>query len=181
MNLKRNLLKILKNEVENFIKDNFKNEAFGGEKWKERKSKDHSDRNNPDRARRLLTKTGRLLRSIKIKTLGSDKVVITSDTPYASTHNEGTTINHPGGTPYITTGKRSRARGRRKGLRNFGEKQVQFLKKDGDYPEGVKFTKPHEIPIPQRQFIGKHKTLDSRVKKAFEKEIKRLLDKKFKR
>jgi len=45
-------------------------------------------------------------------------------------------INHPGGTPYVNIGGKSR-----------------WMKKDGSYPKGTKFTKPHMIYIPKRLHI----------------------------
>lgn len=50
---------------------------------------------------------------------------------YAPIHEFGGDINHPGGTPYIVV-ENGRA---------------VFLKKDGNYPDGVKFTRPHIIRI----------------------------------
>ncbi len=52
---------------------------------------------------------------------------------YARIHQYGGTINHPGGTPYIVT-----------------EQGTVFMRKDGNYPPQVKFTKPHSIKIPKR-------------------------------
>lgn len=154
-------------EVEEFINDNFEDESFDGNKWQERKRKEKS-------RRRLLVKTRRLQRSIRVK-LSGQSIQVVSDVPYAQIHNEGGTINHPGGTPYIVTGRKSRARGRRSSLRNFGENQAVFLKKDGSYPEGVKFTKPHKIDIPKRQYIGNSEELESRIKSRIEEELKEAL------
>lgn len=178
--LRKRLIPILKNEVKNFIKDNFKNESFEGEKWEKRSSKDRSDRRNPDRNRRLLTKTGRLSRSIKVQTTNKG-VVISSDTSYAQIHNEGGTINHPGGTPYVSYSSKFSSRKRKGRIRNMSrDSQMVFLKKDGDYPEGVKFTKPHKISMPERRFIGQSKVLEKRLEKVFEKEIEDFLNQKFK-
>lgn len=172
--LNRILIAVAKTEVENFIKDNFKNEGFAGEKWKKRSAKNRSDRNNPTQNRALLIGESRqLFPSIKVEIAGKSTLRIVSSVPYAKIHNEGGTINHPGGTPYIITSNTAgRARGRRARLRSFGDKQAVFLKKDGNYPENTKFTKPHKIEIPQRQFIGKSSKLDERIKKALDREVK---------
>lgn len=172
--LSRILIAIAKTEVENLIKDNFKNEGFAGEKWKKRSTKNRSDRNNPSQNRALLIGESRqLFRSIKVEIAGKSTLRIVSSVPYAKIHNEGGTISHPGGTPYITTANTAgRARGSRARLRSFGSKQAVFLKKDGTYPEGVKFTKPHTINMPKRQFMGKSDRLEESIKKAFEREIK---------
>lgn len=64
------------------------------------------------------------------------RVAISVKKVYAAAQNFGVEINHPGGTPYIN-------------LNN----TVRFIKKDGKYPDGVKFTKPHIIKIPARPFV----------------------------
>lgn len=76
-----------------------------------------------------------LLQSTQVSAQGT-KVVISSNKRYARIHQLGGDIQHPGGTPYINLGN-----------------TIRFLKKDGSYPEGVKFTKPHTIRIPARPFI----------------------------
>lgn len=65
-----------------------------------------------------------------------DGFLLGSKLIYAAIHEYGGTINHPGGTPYIVTGK-----------------GALFMKKDGNYPEGVKFTKPHLITIKARPYL----------------------------
>lgn len=170
--LKRVIMAVAKTEVENFIKDNFKEEGFAGNKWKKRKSRNRSDRRNPDKPRRLLMQSGTLQRSIKV-TASDNRITVNADgnIPYAKIHNEGGTINHPGGTPYIAFGKKYTARKRRGRIASMGESQMVFLKKDGSYPEGVKFTQPHPIPIPKRQFIGDSPKLRARLDKAIKQEI----------
>lgn len=173
--LKRRLKARLKFEVENFIMDNFQSESFGGVPWKKRKSRDRSDRRSPGSRRALLVKSGAMRRSMRVM-ITTKGVQVVSDLPYTKIHNEGGVINHPGGTPYITTGKTSRARGRRARLRNFGTNQVQFMKKDGSYPPGTQFTRPHKIEIPQRQIIGESPKLNKNIKKGFEKELYRYFE-----
>lgn len=73
------------NVARNHFLDNFKNKGFvngGVLAWKKRKD----SRNT----RSLLVKTGRLKQSIRVKRYNSNEVVIGTDTPYASYHNEGT-------------------------------------------------------------------------------------------
>jgi phage gpG-like protein len=158
-------------EVQSFVRDNFRSESFGGQKWKRRKSRDRSDRNNPGARRRLLTKTRRMERGLRAVASGT-KIVLLTDVEYAKIHNEGGTIAHPGGTPYISVGN---AGGRRTRIESMGEAQVTFLKKDGNYPEGTKFTEPHDIPIPQRQFFGDSPELRKRLEKALIASMKRQL------
>lgn len=71
----------------NFYKKSFINEGFTDEgliKWQSRK---RLDRKRTTRA--ILTQTGRLRRSLVAKNLGRYAVRITSNVPYAITHNEG--------------------------------------------------------------------------------------------
>lgn len=56
--------------------------------------------------------------------------------PYAAIHEYGGTANHPGGTPFWVD-----------------EKGAHFMKKDGSYPEGTRFTAPHQITMPSRSYI----------------------------
>jgi phage gpG-like protein len=158
MSLKDKILKRIEVEVENFVKDNFKSESFAGRKWPARKSRDRSDRRNPDSPRKLLIKTSTLLRSIKVQRKG-DSIVVSSNVPYAKIHNEGGTINHPGGTPYFV-----------KPID--GKNKAVFMKKNGKYPKGIKFTKPHPIKIPQRKFVGDDQKLRDKLKKIIKEEFK---------
>lgn len=84
------------------------------------------------------------------------RVVINSNRRYAAAQNFGVTINHPGGTPYINLGN-----------------TVRFLKKDGNYPEGVKFTKPHVIHIPARPFITITRATLAEISEVFAKRMAR--------
>lgn len=73
------------NIARNHSIDNFRKQGFvdgGLRPWKGRK-----DRRN---TRSLLVKTGRLRQSVRVKRYNSREVVIGTDTPYASYHNEGT-------------------------------------------------------------------------------------------
>lgn len=69
---------------------------------------------------------------------------------YMLVQNEGGDIAHPGGTPYILLqgggAKPSPLRNSPLGT------YAAFIKKDGSYPAGVRFTKAHTIPIPARRF-----------------------------
>lgn len=78
---------------------------------------------------------GGLMANILVQARGNI-ITISANKKYAQIHQYGGEIKHPGGTPYIVT-----------------DKGVRFMRKDGDYPEGVKFTGPHTIVIPARPFI----------------------------
>lgn len=176
LSIKKKIVEAVKIVVQNNIKDNFVNESFDGASWKKRKSKDKSDRKNPENSRRLLTKTGRLLRSIIVEVKGNDALQVRSDVPYAEIHNEGGEINHPGGTPYTFFDTKYTKRKKRGRIDKLGDNQMLFLKKDGQYPENVKFTKPHLIKMPKRQFVGDNKLLRT----AVEQRIKDILKQDFK-
>lgn len=56
---------------------------------------------------------------------------------YAASVEFGGTVQHPGGTPYIV----------------IEGKGAVFLRKDGSYPPGVRFTRPHAISMPARPYL----------------------------
>ena len=93
----------------------------------------------PARAQKTLIDKGNLRDSITPQVVGND-VYVGTNVLYAPIHHFGGTINHPGGTPYIVTGA-------------IGEDGAQFLRKDGNYPKGTKFTKAHTITMPARPFL----------------------------
>ena len=139
--------------VENHSHKAFASNSWDGKPWQKRKSKDSSDRNNPDKPRALMTKTRTLQRSIK-KTATPNSVVISSNVKYAKIHNEGGVIKHPGGTPYLPFTSRFTAR-KTKGRIGNMKNQMIFIKKSqmGKFPQ-AKLPKPHDRPIPKRQFMG---------------------------
>ncbi len=160
---------LLGNEAVNFFQDRFTQETWidkSRKRWKPRKNK-------ADKGRGLLIKSGRLRRSIRISRLSAKQVTISTDVPYAQIHNEGGTINHPGGTPYIPFNSKYTKR-KKKGRLGI-ENQMVFLKKDGSYPDGVKFTKPHPIPMPQRQFMGDSAFLKKKLERTLKQELEKAL------
>lgn len=158
-NFTEHINKVIK-ELSSFTKDvailaadlfdqNFERESFFGQAWKPSqyvKAKRQGGK--------LLQKSGRLRRSIKYQFKGNN-IVFTSNVPYAEIHNQGGTINHPGGTAYFYN-------------KNKGETiWVSNRKAVGkNYPR----TKKHNIDMPKRQFIG-----DSiQLKKEIENELNQL-------
>jgi phage gpG-like protein len=127
------------------------------------------------RGRAILVKSGNLRRAIRIAKMSSGNITIENDMPYAKIHNDGGEINHPGGTPYLPFNQRYTARKRRGRIDSMGESQMVFLKKDGDYPEGTKFTKPHKIPMPERKFMGDSPQVEAHLTALAEKELARRL------
>jgi phage gpG-like protein len=91
------------------------------------------------RARRTggitLQDSGALAAAVNAQT-GSDFILLSAARIYAAAQHYGAKINHPGGTPYILIGGRAK-----------------FLRKDGEYPPGVRFTRPHIIELEARPFL----------------------------
>jgi phage gpG-like protein len=84
---------------------------------------------------RTLQNRGLLASRISFRA-GSDGITWTSGMEYSAIQHYGGRINHPGGTPYVIIGGRAR-----------------FLKKDGVYPAGTKFTRPHIIVLEARPYL----------------------------
>lgn len=84
---KRNIPFLVSNNSKNFFLQSFRNQGFTDnslEKWQKR---DNRSRRNSGRA--ILVDTGALRRSIKVSQSSFNKIVITSNLPYASVHNYG--------------------------------------------------------------------------------------------
>lgn len=113
---------------------NFERKAFFGKKWKDRKF------GNRDT---LLVATGRLRRSITMKAT-EKSITFTSDTPYASIHNEGGEIE--------VTKKMKGYFWYMYGQTGYEPYKAMAMKRVGS-----------KITIPKRQFIGYHKTIDKIV------------------
>lgn len=150
--------------IVNFAKDRFKQEAWhdeGRERWPARRKRDKVDRRYKRNPRGLLVASGRLRRSIQVNRMSRQYVTVGTDVPYAAIHNDGGTIDHPGGTAYVVREGRAiwisnrRAQGK-------------------NYPR----TKPHQITIPRRRFLGKSKLLEKRIVMMIEKKLLDRLPKK---
>lgn len=93
-----------------------------------------------DAKRRAPKLTRTLSRSIHVEagesSLQGATALVGTDVVYAAIHEYGGTIQHPGGTPYIVTSS-----------------GAKFLRKDGRYPAGVRFTKPHPIHISAQPYL----------------------------
>jgi phage virion morphogenesis protein len=78
---------LVSNNSKNFFLQSFRNQGFTDnslEKWQKR---DNRSRRNSGRA--ILVDTGALRRSIKVSQSSFNKIVITSNLPYAAVHNYG--------------------------------------------------------------------------------------------
>lgn len=141
---------IIGTEVVNSSLDNFRSESFFGEKWEERKDKKNK--------RKLLIKTGTLQRSPRIVSSMIGHVVVGSDIPYASVHNNGGTINR---TARSETFVRNRFKnGTKKGL----------FKRGTTAGQGMTF-KAYSYSMPVRKFLGSHPKIKSHLLKVIKEEF----------
>ncbi|MEE0983317.1 MAG: phage virion morphogenesis protein [Bacteroidales bacterium] len=127
---------------------NFERKAFFNKKWKDRKVGNRGT---------LLVATGRLRRSITMKAT-EKSITFTSDTPYASIHNEGGEIE--------VTKKMKGYFWYMYGQTGYEPYKAMAMKRVGS-----------KITIPQRQFIGYHKTIDKIVEENARAMIEDLINK----
>lgn len=144
---------------------NFSKERFVKKDWKNQVSEKWTPRKRHDRGS-LMTRTGRLKRSIRKMSSGLNYVIIGSDVPYAKVHNEGGRSTK---TIYVSSHTRTRKAGSRR--RNAG----------GD-PKTIKVkshTRKMNLNLPKRQFMGKSRALELRLqlhlKKSLTEQISRNL------
>jgi phage gpG-like protein len=139
----------------NFFQDRFDEKGWidkgGLEKWEDRKAKNANGS--------LMLVSGFLKGAFDYET-GDGWCKVTNYAPYASAHNDGAVISHPGGTPYVIIGGKS----------VFITKKVAAeMSAKG---KKVKKTQPHLIKIPQRQFMGHSeffmKRMELQLQKQFE-------------
>ncbi len=127
------LMRMVAGDMERSTEKNFA--AQGRPRWPKLKKGTLNQRKKAGKTGKILQISGQLASSVTTRytdtyaSAGSNK-------KYARIQNDGGTIKHPGGTPYITTNK-----------------GAIFMRKDGDYPKGTKFTKPHDIKLPARPFL----------------------------
>jgi phage gpG-like protein len=127
---------------------NFERQSFFGTSWAASKYVSR-------RGGRLLIRSGALRRSIHYQIQG-DRITFRSNRPYASIHNEGGTIKHPGGTAYL--------------LKEDGK--AIFVSNRQAKGQSYKRTQAHDIEIPARPFIGNHPQLDGEIEREFDQLFK---------
>lgn len=142
----------LANEALNYTRQRFRQEDWDGRKWAPRQRDSQAGQRRAAR-RGLLVKTGRLLRGNRIGNVSPRSFTLANSVPYAQPHNEGATIDHPGGSPYLRGGKGKIVYIRKSTARRMGRR--------------VKTTKPHQIPLPERRFIGQSRRLSAILRKQF--------------
>ncbi|MDX2304625.1 MAG: phage virion morphogenesis protein [Microscillaceae bacterium] len=149
-----------------FFKDRFIRQLWIDdkiEKWKKRKRPDKGKYAERAGNRAILTKTGRLRRSIRVIKKTADSVVIGTDVPYAEAHNEGlsTTVTQQVPAAKVRSFKRNR-KGRSEIVQAHNRKA---------------HSRKMKINLPQRRFIGDSKFLNRRIEKNIEQLILKELKK----
>ncbi len=142
----------------NAFDKNFTTQSFFGKKWKPSKYVENENAKRK-KSRSLLQNKGMGggLRGSITYTVSGNAIIFSSNKPYAAIHNKGGTIKHPGGTAYFYDKKQNKSI------------WVSNRKASG---KNYKRTKPHDIKIEQRQFIGSHIKLTKQIEKHVEAMIK---------
>ncbi len=140
------------------FKDSFRKKGFIDkrlERWKPTRQ--------PNQRGSLMLRSGALMRSIRRTRTTATSTTIQaggSHVPYAEIHNEGGTINHPGGTAYFPKNEKAVF------VSNETAKRFEYR-----YKHKLPRTEPHQIPIPKRQYMGRSHVMNTRIKRMIKKEI----------
>jgi len=147
-------------EAVGFYTDSWRRQGYintGYSKWQARKKTDKKGQ-----SRAILTKTGRLRRSIRDRVAGQ-KVTIYTDVPYAQVHNEGLAVQA------VQTVKTHKRRAHRRKGKKVKETTVQA------------HTRTINTQMPQRQFMDiPNKPISPFLEKRIVAHVARALDKIFK-
>ncbi len=134
----------------NHFKKSFRDQGFTDAAlvpWKPRK------KNAPRNAgRNILTDTGDLKRSVKVKGADWNKITVGSDLKYAAIHNEGGVIERAG-----YSGTTRHARNKKTGRLGFAKTGAKVLAMSR-YTVGA-----HGWKMPKRQFIGHSRVLMQKI------------------
>lgn len=134
---------------------NFTKERFTRRNWVNASRRPWEKRKNEKVRGSLMSRTGRLKRSIRKISVGRERIVIGTDVPYAEIHNEGGTINK---TVTVREHSRKISRGRKGGRATVASHYRKM-----------------NVTMPQRQFIGESAVLMRRVERMIEKDLKNAL------
>lgn len=161
--------------AQNFFVDSFQRQGWYDsltlKRWKPRKGERWRRKKKGRRGNRgILDKTGRLRRSIKIRSARFQKIVIATDVAYAAAHNYG----YKG-----TVSVRSHTR------RRYGREKEEYTTKTGKQSTRQKkvvkssyTVRQHtrKMNLPQRQFMGHSPMLDRKLNKVIERQMEHLFD-----
>ncbi len=169
-NLLRDTARMAAVESLKFFKDSFRNGGFTDTsfvKWADRKS--------PLGGKRVMYGTGVLMQSIQKTEENTQRVVVTSDTPYSSIHNDGGTITVTAQMKkywwaqyYKLSGKVTTTKRGKKSNTARNKKlnaQAEYCKRMALMKVGSK------IQIPQRQFMGESQTLMNELDRQLQTKI----------
>jgi phage gpG-like protein len=136
--------------------DSFKSQGWEGTAWAKRKRETRRTR-----GKALLISSGRLRRSIR-GVSSPNKVVFSTDVPYAQIHNEGGTIQRSAMSRLYLQNRATK--GKNKGRYSYGTKRGRGLT-IGAY----------SVKMPKRQFVGISTKLNNDIITMIEKELKKAI------
>ena len=128
-----------------YYKERFRDKGWDGTPWPEVK------RPNPRGS--LMVRSGALQSTIRPSMITQNEVVISAGNPrvpYARIHNEGGIVRHPGGTAFAPIGDPA-------------DKRFRWVSNQKAASKNYPRTKPHDIPIPQRKYMGDARELRRRL------------------
>ncbi len=150
----------------NFSKDRFRSENWVDnttEPWKKRKQGWTRDRR---KGRAILVDSSRLKRSVRKVSVTADRIVIGTDVPYASVHNDGfrgRVTQHVGGYSRKKMGMVHKGTGTYS-IRTHAERTRRVRSQVGSV--SVKpYTRTINQNIPRRRFIGNSSVLNSQIER----------------
>lgn len=155
--------------AENFFHDSFNQQGWSGvtqEPWKKRKT----DKNKHDSGRAILTKTGRLNRSIRRFKADWNGIIVGTNEPYAGIHNDGfrgteqvkqhfRIATRKVSTRYLKNGRASRAKNAFKRIKSTGHEVKSHSR---------------QMNMPRRRFIGNSPYLDKKIERVFINELNKI-------
>lgn len=150
-------------EAVRHTKDNFRQGGFVDstlQPWKPRKK-------DTDAGRGILIGkgTGHLMKDVRVLQKFSNGVKVGTTLPYAKIHNDGGTINHPGGTSFFP----------KKGKIIWVSNRVASTLATAG--RKLPKTKAHRITIPARKFLGKSVQLGVKLREIVKREMSKLTNK----
>jgi phage gpG-like protein len=161
----KKILSDLRVELADEFDKNFERKAFFGKPWDGRKS---------GRKGSLMVVTGRLRRSLRARVHG-EAVVFTSDTPYASIHNEGGRIKVTAKmkryfwAKYYELSGRVKVNARTRTI----SKATQKYSLEAEYYKSLALMRVGSmIKIPERRFIGNAPEVKDAVKRVSDRSMK---------
>lgn len=139
--------------------------------WKPRKE-DRNRKRNLRRYRGILTKTGRLRRSIRKIKVTPDYIIIGTDVPYARAHNEGFR-----GTVEVKEHTRQRTKKVKEQYRTRAGRERTRTRKTIDESKPAVTVKRHrrKMNLPQRQFMGQSSYLNRLMERTIISELNKIL------